>query len=75
MCKCCKSMLYEMRCQVDSAKFAHCRCRKITLVDTLLYDSILLGRAVDGDFTWLTTYCTDDEIPKIVKRFYKEMNW
>ena len=68
-------MLYEMRCQVDSARFAHCRCRKVTLVDTLLYDQILLGRAVDGDFTWLTTYCTEDEIPKIVKRFYKEMNW
>ena len=71
MCNCKNAWPYENRCSPDDEDFRSCCCKRKTLLDTLLIDEVLLQCALEGDFTYLSSYLDDYEIATVVRGFYR----
>ena len=71
MCNCKNSFPYENRCSPDDEDFPSCRCKRKTLLDTLLIDEVLLLSALEGDFTYLSNYLEEGDIATVVRGFYR----
>ena len=71
MCNCKNSFPYEMRCSPDHEDFRSCRCKRKTLLDTLLIDDNLMQCALEGDFTYLSNYLEEGGIATVVRGFYR----